>query len=484
MKRPATFLAAALLFTSACARAHQLSQTPTPTEQIRSVLCAIDQNSYEAAQKTLEQLLASDPNNANYQKALLGVQVRQVKRGDHSAQNIALIRKTIEGYNHALKNVQLTTDERRRIDTTLFLLYAELGDEELKNEMLKRATDPQRAAKDRTEAYVILASKSWDCSYRITSAKNSPDKAATERAQNCTNEGLRYANEALTLSPDDESAWSYKSSLLREAVALAGLRNDQAQKATYQKQYDESAKRLQDVSAKAQAQRDKEMAQSEEASKNDSFTTEDAEQAIKDLTEIHLENPFDRIASDLLTIPSDLSSLVAPVDGSKGENQSVKSPTPGSTAPQQSAWKTFTANDDLTMDLPENALPKAGGGYAAASEGVTYSVVPVPRRAEQTQPQVVNGILNTMARTQAHLISGVWLGRALANRYELKFIRSEDAGGEQRKIFAYSLISCGERKEGVMVFQASRAHYYMIDIIGAGESDPRAQRVLTSIKVK
>src|SRR5215510_984980 len=145
MKRPATFLVAALLFTSACARAHQLAQTPTPTEQIHSVLCAIDQNSYEAAQKTLEQLLASDPKNAAYQKALLGVQVRQVKRGDHSAQNVALIRKTIEGYNQALKNLQLTTDERRRIDTSVFLLYQELGDEELKNELLKRATDPQRA---------------------------------------------------------------------------------------------------------------------------------------------------------------------------------------------------------------------------------------------------------------------------------------------------------------------------------------------------
>ena len=480
MKRAATFLVAALLFTSACARAHQLSQTQTPTEQIHSVLCAIDQNNYEGAQKTLKQLLASDPKNANYQKALLGVQARQVKRGDHSAQNVALIRKTIEGYNQALKNIQLTTDERRRIDASLFLLYGELGDEELKNEMLKRATDPQRAAKDRAQAYVILASKSWDCSYRITSANNSPDKAAVERAQTCTNDGLRYANEALALSAEDESAWSYKSSLLREAIALSGLRNDQAQKANYEKQYNESAQHLQEASSKAQAQREKEMAQSEEASKKDSFTIEDAEQAIKDLTEIHLENSFDKVASDLLSIPLDLESLVAPVDGVKEE----KSPTPGSTAQQQNAWKTFAANDDLTMDLPENAQQKAGGGYAAASEGVTYSLVPIPRRAEQTQPQVVNGILNTLARTKAHIFSGVWLGRALANRYELKFIRSEDAGGEQRKIFAYSLISCGERREGVMVFQASQAHYYMIDINGAGESDPRAQRVLTSIKVK
>jgi len=57
-------------------------------------------------------------------------------------------------------------------------------------------------------------------------------------------------------------------------------------------------------------------------------------------------------------------------------------------------------------------------------------------------------------------------------------------GGELRKIYAYSLISCGERKDGVMIVQASQMHYYAIDINGAGQSDPRAQRVLTSIKVK
>jgi hypothetical protein len=483
MKRPLTFLAAVLIFTNACVRAQQQSKTSALTEQIHSVLCAIDQNSYEAAQKTLEQLLASDSKNTNYRKALLGVQARQVKRNDHSAQNVVLIKKTLEGYNQALKNLQLTTDERRRVDSSLFFLYEQLGEEELKNELLRRATDPQRAAKDRTEAYVVLASKSWDCSFRITSASSSPDKAATEKAQTCTNEGLHYADEALALDPDDESAWSYKSNLLREAAVLAGLRNDQAQKAVYQNQYDESVKHQQEASSKAQAQREKEIARSEETRKSDSFTTEEAEQAIKDLTELHLENSFDKVASDLLSIPLDLTSLVAPIDGSKEENQSVKSPTPGSTAQQKYAWKTFAANDDLMMDLPENVSLTAGGGYAAASEGITYSVVAVPRRAGQTERQVVNGILNTVARTQAHFFSGAWLGQALGNRYELRFIRSEDAGGEPRKIYAYSLISCGERKDGVMIVQASRTHYYTIDINGVGESDPRAQRVLTSIKV-
>src|SRR5215475_8243931 len=136
MNRTLHFLAAVLVFASACARAQQQSKTSTATEQIHSVLCAIDQKNYEAAQKTLEQLLASDPKNANYQKALLGVQARQVKRGDQSAQNVALIKKTIERYNQALKNLQLTNEERRWVDSSLFFLIGQLGEEELKNEML------------------------------------------------------------------------------------------------------------------------------------------------------------------------------------------------------------------------------------------------------------------------------------------------------------------------------------------------------------
>src|SRR5215510_5968359 len=130
MHKPFHFLATVLVFTSACAHAQQQSKTSTSTEQIHSVLCAIDQNNYEAAQKTLEQLLASDPKNSNYQKALLGIQMRQVKRDDHSAQNVALINKTIEGYNQALRNLQLTADEKRSADKSVGFLHQQLGEEE------------------------------------------------------------------------------------------------------------------------------------------------------------------------------------------------------------------------------------------------------------------------------------------------------------------------------------------------------------------
>jgi hypothetical protein len=38
--------------------------------------------------------------------------------------------------------------------------------------------------------------------------------------------------------------------------------------------------------------------------------------------------------------------------------------------------------------------------------------------------------------------------------------------------------------ESVLVVQASKAHYYTIDISGASESDARVQRFLNSVKLK
>ncbi len=54
--------------------------------------------------------------------------------------------------------------------------------------------------------------------------------------------------------------------------------------------------------------------------------------------------------------------------------------------------------------------------------------------------------------------------------------------GQAGKIYSYALISCSERKENVLMIQASKAHHYTIDISGAIESDPRVQRFLKSVE--
>ena len=76
------------------------------------------------------------------------------------------------------------------------------------------------------------------------------------------------------------------------------------------------------------------------------------------------------------------------------------------------------------------------------------------------------------------------MDRGPANSFELKLLRKEDVNGQPGKVYAYALIACSQRKEGVLMIQASKAHYYTIDISGANESDERVQRFLKSVKFK
>ena len=151
---------------------------------------------------------------------------------------------------------------------------------------------------------------------------------------------------------------------------------------------------------------------------------------------------------------------------------------------EKRGWKPFApADEDIIVDLPDNVC-RSVDSYIAASEGVIYSISSIPRPAIPLAPTVVDGALNTMARTFAGLRSSAWLGNGLGNSFELKFLRKEDVVGQPRKVYGYTLLSCSQRKESVLVIQAARAHYYTIDISGAGASDPSVQRLLGSLKLK
>jgi hypothetical protein len=97
---------------------------------------------------------------------------------------------------------------------------------------------------------------------------------------------------------------------------------------------------------------------------------------------------------------------------------------------------------------------------------------------------VVDGVLNMLARTFVGFRSRGWLDDGLANSFELKLLRKDEVNGQPRKVYSYARVSCAERMESVLVVQASKAHYYTIDISGAIESDARVQRFLNSVKLK
>lgn len=129
----------------------------------------------------------------------------------------------------------------------------------------KRAADESVAAPKRAEAYTVLASKDWDCSYKITELPDSKQnvrkddrvtvvyKKPTEQkdfdaAMMCVTRGMEEAENAIRLDPENESAWSYKTNLLLEKVKLAEMEGNTDQKAQFQKEAQDAQDRTTELS--------------------------------------------------------------------------------------------------------------------------------------------------------------------------------------------------------------------------------------------
>jgi hypothetical protein len=470
---------------------------------IRAALCDMDQGNYTAAEKKLERLLQSDPKNIYAQKLLPSTLAAQIKIGGDSARNATVARKAIEAYQRVSNNPKISAEEQAQIDRYVLLLYRHIGADELRKEIQKRALDSTRSPRDRSALYAILASQSWDCAYRITSKEAGPEQAELEKAAGCVSKGLDSTNQAITLDRENESAWSYKASLFTEAAKLAGLAHKQTQKASYQRQAEDAGKQTFDLSAKRRAEEDRNWArQNEERERNDSFTTKDAEKAAKELVTFEAETSLDDAVKRVF-IPShlELTTLATPVPIPQQKTEpkaTTASPPQASPPPQKGCfreadrttsiqekrdWKSFSPDEDLIIDLPDNVCAR-GSSYVAASEGVMYNIDSIPRPAIASEPAVLDGALNTLTRVFVGFRSGIWLDGGLANSFELKLLRKDDVNGQPRKIYAYARVSCAERMESVLIVQASKAHYYTIDITGANESDARVQRFLKSIKLR
>lgn len=484
-------------------------------QEIRAALCEIDQHAHGLAQKRIERLLQSDPANLDARKVLLGILAAQIKPADTSPENIALIRKAIDGYQEVLPNPQLTDKEKRRIDDLLVLLYGRVSRDEQRKELERRAVDPKRTAKDRSSVYTVLAAQSWDCSFKITElpesklviVKGSPATVTYkkpsaqkdfESAQGCVKRGLDEVESALKLDPDNESAWSYKTNLLLEASKLAEMEGDSIRKAAYRKQSDEANKVTTDLAARHRAESEKELArQQQEQKSDDSFTPEELAELSRELVEFKRENRLAEAVENVFIPNIELTTLVAPIpipeEKSGSASTTATRPAPqgcfreadGPAQLEKRNWKIFApAGEEFVVDLPDNVCKSAGGGYIAASEGVMYSINPSPRPSIGLSPGEVDGALNTMARTFANLRSRAWLDDGLGNSFELKLLRKESVLGQPRRLYAYSQLSCQVRKESVLLILAAKTHYYTIDINGANESDPRAQRFLRSLQAK
>src|SRR5829696_6055420 len=229
-----------------------------------------EQHSREAAEL--------DPDNKTAPMFIARTIHAQYRPGVQSPDNIARAQQAIEAYQQILaKNPQ--DDEAYKAIAYLYGAIKE--DDKLKQWIAARAASEVTEPEKRAEAYVVLASKDWDCSFKITelptnktttidqatnkatvSYKKPKDQKDFDQAQMCVKQGLGEAENAIKFDPNNESAWSYKTNLLLEASKLAEMDGQTEQKAQYQKDYEAALKRTTELSVANQKRKEEEAKQS------------------------------------------------------------------------------------------------------------------------------------------------------------------------------------------------------------------------------
>ena len=201
-----------------------------------------------------------DPSQKNAPLFVARAVQQQYKPGVQTPENLAVGEKAVTAYQEILKTNPGNEDAYKAI----VFLYGQMKQDEKVNQMLMERASSGPNPKAKAEALTILASKQWQCSYDVTEQKenktteNKPDKilihykkpanqADFDKAQQCTTEGLKLAEQATSVDPENPNAWSYKANLLREKTKLAEMAGDAAATADLDKQYEaalETQKRL------------------------------------------------------------------------------------------------------------------------------------------------------------------------------------------------------------------------------------------------
>jgi tetratricopeptide (TPR) repeat protein len=248
------------------------AQTPAPTAEaqakqaLNAAARAFREGNFAEAQAYSEKALLLDPENRTAPQFIARTIHAQFKTGDFTPDNVAKAREAILAYQRILER-DPGHDEAYNAVT---YLYGALKEYDAQRQwVLQRAGNASLANDKRAAAYVVLASKDWDCSFRITelptnkvtavkgekasvSYQKPKDPDEFERAKECANRGLELANMAITLSPENDSAWSYKTNLLLELDKLAEMAGDMQQKSELHQQYEDALRETARLSKRAQ----------------------------------------------------------------------------------------------------------------------------------------------------------------------------------------------------------------------------------------
>ena len=246
--------------------------------QLNEAARAYREGHFEEAEQHSRQAAELDPDNKTAPMFIARTIHAQYRPGVMTPENIKKAQDAIDAYQKILQNNPKDDEAYKAI---AYLYGATKDDAKLRQWITARASNEAAEPEKRAEAYIVLASKDWDCSFKITelpsnktttvdksnnkatvSYKKPSDQKEFDSAQMCVKQGLSEIENAIKFDPNNESAWSYKTNLLLEASKLAEMDGKTDAKADYQKQYEAALKRTTELSAENQKRKEEEARQS------------------------------------------------------------------------------------------------------------------------------------------------------------------------------------------------------------------------------
>ena len=242
--------------------------------QLNEAARAYREGHFEEAEKHSRQAYELDPTNKTAPMFIARTLHAQYRPGVQTPENLAKAQAAIEAYQKILAQ---NPNDDEAYKAIAYLYGATKDDQKLRQWITSRAANDATEPEKRAEAYIVLASKDWDCSFKITelptnkvttidpttnkatvSYKKPKEQKEFDTAQMCVKQGLTEAENAIKYDPNNESAWSYKTNLLLEASKLAEMEGDTSRKAEYQKQYEAALKRTTELSVANQKRKEEE----------------------------------------------------------------------------------------------------------------------------------------------------------------------------------------------------------------------------------
>ena len=243
--------------------------------QLNEAALAYHEGHFEEAEQRSRSALELDPNSKTAPLYIARSVHAQYRPGVQAPENLAKANQAIEAYQLILARDPKSDEAYKAI---AYLYGAIKEDEKLRAWISSRATDAGAPAEKRAEAYIVLASKDWDCSFKITELptnktttlsagnkatityKKPQNQKDFDQAQACVKRGLEEVENAIQFDPNNESAWSYKTNLLIEASRLAEMDGKADQKAQFDKQREVAQKRTTELSQANQKKKEEEEA--------------------------------------------------------------------------------------------------------------------------------------------------------------------------------------------------------------------------------